>query len=111
MHARVTSADLAKIAALLATAVIMLVANGLQGTLVPVRANAEGFGTTAISLMGAGYFTGFVAGCLFCPRLIERVGHIRAFAVLGAMTAAIVLLHALIVGPIVWGVLRFSKVG
>ena len=39
MHTRVTSADLAKIAALLATAVIMLLANGLQGTLVPVRAH------------------------------------------------------------------------
>ena len=50
MPARVTSADLAKITALLATAVIMLLANGLQGTLVPVRANAEGFSATAISL-------------------------------------------------------------
>ena len=30
MHARVTSADLAKITALVATAVIMLLANGLQ---------------------------------------------------------------------------------
>src|SRR5262245_17105115 len=106
MHARVTSADLAKIAALLATAVIMLLANGLQGTLVPVRANAEGFSTTAISLMGTGYFIGFVLGCVFCPRLIERVGHIRAFAVLGAMTAALVLLHALIIGPLAWGLIR-----
>jgi hypothetical protein len=37
MHARVTSADLAKITALVATAVIMLLANGLQNTLVCVR--------------------------------------------------------------------------
>lgn len=106
MHARVTSADLAKIAALLATAMIMLLANGLQGTLVPVRANFEGFSATAISLMGAAYFAGFVAGCVLCPRLIERAGHIRAFAVLAALTAALVLIHALIVGPIVWGALR-----
>ena len=106
MHARVTSADLAKIAALLATAMIMLLANGLQGTLVPVRANFEGFSTTAISLMGAAYFAGFVVGCLLCPRLIERAGHIRAFAVLAALTAAIVLVHALVVGPIVWGFFR-----
>jgi len=106
MNARVTSADLAKIAALLATAVIMLLANGLQGTLVPVRAHYEGFSSTAISFMGAAYFAGFVAGCVLCPRLIERVGHIRTFAVLGAITGAIVLGHALVVGPIVWGVFR-----
>ena len=106
MHARVTSADLAKIAALLATAVVMLLANGLQGTLVPVRAHQEGFSSTAISFMGAAYFAGFVAGCVLCPRLIQRVGHIRAFAVLGAITGAIVLGHALIVGPIVWGIFR-----
>jgi MFS family permease len=106
MHTRVTSADLAKIAALLATAIIMLLANGLQGTLVPVRAHYDGFSSTAISFMGAAYFAGFVAGCVFCPRLIDRVGHIRAFAVLGAITGAIVLCHALIVGPLIWGIFR-----
>ncbi len=106
MHARVTTADLVKIAPLLATAIVMLVANGLQGTLVPVRANDEGFSATAISFMGAAYFAGFVAGCVLCPRLINRVGHIRTFAVLGAITGAIVLGHALMVGPIVWGVFR-----
>ncbi|MCE9523023.1 MAG: MFS transporter [Alphaproteobacteria bacterium] len=106
MNTRVTSADLARIAPLLATAVIMLVANGLQGTLVPVRAHYEGFSSTAISFMGAAYFAGFVVGCMLCPRLIHRVGHIRTFAVLGAITGAIVLGHALVVGPIVWGVFR-----
>ncbi len=106
MSTRVTIADLTKIAALLATAVIMLLANGLQGTLVPVRANGEGFSSTAIALMGSAYFAGFVAGCWICPRLTARAGHIRTFAVLGAVTAAIVLVHALIVEPLAWGLMR-----
>jgi len=106
MHARVTSADLAKITALVATAVIMLLANGLQNTLVPVRAHAEGFSATAIALMGSAYFVGFLAACILCPRLIDRVGHIRTFAVLCAATAAIVLAHAMIVDPVAWGVMR-----
>lgn len=105
MH-RVTAADYRKILSLLATAVIMLLANGLQGTLVPVRAHEAGFTATAISLIGAAYFTGFVSGCFLGPRLIHRVGHIRAFAILGALTAAIVLIHALIVNPYVWALLR-----
>lgn len=106
MHARVTSADLAKIAALLGTAVIMLLANGLQNTLVPVRAHAEGFSATEIALMGSCYFVGFLAACVSCPRLIDRVGHIRTFAVLGAATAAIVLLHAMVVSPLAWAAMR-----
>ncbi len=106
MSTRVTTADLTKIAALLATAVIMLLANGLQGTLVPVRANGEGFSSTAIALMGSAYFAGFVAGCWICPRLTARAGHIRVFAVLGAITAAIVLVHALYVEPLAWSLMR-----
>ena len=98
MH-RVTAADYRKILSLLATAMIMLLANGLQGTLVPVRAHEAGFTDTAISLIGAAYFTGFVSGCFLGPRLIHRVGHIRAFAILGGLTAAVVLIHALIVNP------------
>ena len=103
---RVTAADYRKIVSLLATAAIMLLANGLQGTLVPVRAHAAGFTDTAISLIGAAYFTGFVSGCFLGPRLIHRVGHVRAFAILSALTAAIVLIHALVVNPYAWAILR-----
>jgi MFS family permease len=106
MSNRVTLPDIAKVASLLATAVIMLVANGLQGTLVPVRAHEEGFSSTAIALMGSTYFAGFIAGCWIAPRLTARVGQIRTFAVLGAVTAAIVLLHALVVSPALWAVMR-----
>ena len=106
MPTRITSADIARIWPLLATAVFMLLANGLQGTLVPVRAHDEGFSTTMIALMGSAYFVGFIAGCWFSPRLTARVGQIRSFAVLGAVTAALVLMHALAVSPAVWAVLR-----
>ena len=103
---RLTPADLRKILSLLATAAIMLLANGLQGTLVPVRAHEAGFTNTAISLIGTAYFSGFVVGCLLGSSLIHRVGHIRAFAILGAVTAAIVLTHALVVHPLAWAILR-----
>ena len=106
MRAHVTKADLAKIAALLATAMIMLLANGLQGTLVPVRAHEAGFTDTEISFIGGAYFAGFVAGCVWGPYLIHRSGHIRSFAILAALTAATILVHALIVTPLVWAGLR-----
>ena len=106
MSSRVTLPDIAKVSALLATAVIMLLANGLQGTLIPVRAHAEGFSSTAIALMGSSYFVGFIAGCWFSARLTARVGQIRTFAVLGAVTTALVLIHALEITPLMWSLLR-----
>lgn len=106
MSTRVTFTDIAKVASLLATAVIMLLANGLQGTLVPVRAHAEGFSSTAIAMMGSAYFAGFIAGCWIAPRMTARVGQIRTFAVLGAGTAAIVLLHSLVISPVLWAFMR-----
>lgn len=106
MSNRVTLTDIAKVTSLLATAVIMLLANGLQGTLVPVRASAEGFSNTAIAMMGSAYFAGFIAGCWIAPRLTARVGQIRTFAVLGAGTAVFVLLHALVISPELWAIMR-----
>ncbi len=84
----------------------MLLANGLQGTLVPMRGHFEGFSDTALSFQGFAYFTGFVAGCLGCPYLVARVGHVRAFSILTAVTAAIVLVLPLLIGAVAWGLLR-----
>lgn len=106
--AQFTMRDIARIGALLLTAVFMLHANGLQGTLVPVRAEAEGFSTFAISALGSGYFAGFVLGCVLCPMLIRRVGHIRGFAVFGSLTAVTILLHPMFVGVWAWIALRIA---
>ena len=102
----ISRSDLAKIASLLATASIMLLANGLQGTLVPMRGHLEGFSDTALSFQGFAYFTGFVAGCLACPYLVARVGPVRAFSILTALTAATVLLLPMTIGAVTWGLLR-----
>src|SRR3546814_4035452 len=80
--------------------------NGLQGTLLPVRANIEAFSATDIGILGSAYFFGFAGGCLFGPRLIRRAGHIRAFAALVAVASCVVLVHSLFLDPILWGVLR-----
>src|SRR3546814_8110996 len=80
--------------------------NGLQGTLLPVRANIEAFSATDIGILGSAYFFGFAGGCLFGPRLIRRAGHIRAFAALVAVASCVVLVHSLFLDPILWWVLR-----
>ncbi len=97
---------LAPVATLLLSAAILLAGQGLQGTLLPVRASLEQFSTVAIGAMGAAYFLGFTLGCLKGGELLRRVGHIRVFLAMSAMASAAPLLHGLLVGPVVWGLLR-----
>lgn len=98
---------LAPIATLLLSAAILLAGQGLQATLLPVRASFEHFSTFAIGGMGAAYFFGFTMGCLKGGDLVRRVGHIRVFLAMSAMASAAPLLHGLVVTPLIWGVLRF----
>ena len=85
---------------------ILLVGSGLFGTLLAVRAGLEGFADPVIGLIMSAYFVGFFAGTFFCPALIRRVGHIRAFAMFAAVAASTAILHVLLVEPAVWMLLR-----
>jgi len=99
---------LSSVAPLLLGVAILLTGQGLQGTLLPVRANLEGFSTLAIGLMGAAYFFGFTLGCLRGSTLLRRVGHIRVFAAMTAIASAVPLLHGLWVEMWLWWLLRFA---
>jgi MFS family permease len=99
-------AALVPVAALLLGAGILLLGNGLQSILLPVRATLEGFSNTAIGLIGAAYPLGFVFSCYYTPYVVKRVGHIRTFAVLAAIAATTVLLLVLLVHPLAWVMIR-----
>ena len=90
------------IAAILVSTGLFLMGNGLIGTLTPVRAHLDGFSDIAVGTLGTWYFAGFVLGCVTGPRLLSRVGHIRAFAVAGALVAVSVLVLPLWVTPLAW---------
>jgi MFS family permease len=94
------------VAALLISVSILLTGQGLQGTLLPVRASLESFPTFAIGAMGAAYFVGFTLGCLKGGDLVRRVGHVRVFLAMSALASASPLVHALVIQPVAWGLLR-----
>ena len=96
----------ASLSALLISAGILLAGNGLQSTLVAVRANIEGFSLPVIGLLFSSYFAGFIAGCLAGPGMVARAGHIRAFGALAALAVASALIFALSVHVSVWIFLR-----
>lgn len=97
---------LAPVAALLIGVSILLTGQGLQGTLLPVRASLEAFSTVSIGLMGAAYFLGFTLGCLKGGDLVKRVGHVRVFLAMTALGSSAPLVHGLVLNPIAWGLLR-----
>jgi MFS family permease len=85
---------------------LMQMGNTLQGTLLSVRGQIESFSPAQIGAVGAGFWAGIVLGSLYCGKLIQRVGHIRAFLALGAIGSTAPLLHLLIMDPIAWVIAR-----
>jgi MFS family permease len=74
--------------------------------LIPIRGEFAGFSIVTIGGLGTLYYLGFVAGCMFLPRIIKRFGHIRSFAAFAAVASSAALIHALAVAPLTWLVLR-----
>jgi len=84
----------------------MLSASGLAFTLVPLRAQLEGWSPTTIGLLGAAYAAFFMAGCIFTPKMVLRVGHVRVFAVVASLLCMSVLIHAVFVNIPAWVIAR-----
>ena len=79
---------------------------GVQGSLLGMRAELEGFDDYLIGLLMSCYFAGFLAGSLLTPRMIQRVGHIRIFAALSAVASVTILIHAIYIEPWAWALMR-----
>ena len=91
---------------LLLGAGLLFAAGALLGLALPIRAELEGFQTSLIGLIGSAFAAGYVAGCLYAPRLVASVGHIRVFGVMAALVGVTALLNILIVTPIAWILVR-----
>jgi MFS family permease len=85
---------------------LLLLGTGLLNTLLAVRAQLAGMGSTLLGLVMSAYFVGFIVGTYLAPRMIRRVGHIRSFAICAAVAASAVILHAAQVDPLLWMLLR-----
>ena len=75
---------------------------GLLSVLLPLRMLEAGFSTTEIGIMTAGFATGFFLGCFYGPVLIQRIGHIRAFACFATVLSALTLALAIDTDLALW---------
>jgi len=91
---------------LLASYALLMAGTGLFSTFIGLRAGMEGFSANVIGMMAAAHYAGLVAGSVRCGRLINRVGHIRAFAAFSSIIASAVLLFPFAPYTIAWIALR-----
>jgi len=98
---------LAPVLPLFAGLTLLMVGNGLLGSLVGIRSDLEGFPTVVIGVVMSMYYVGFLLGSLTIPRWLMTVGHIRVFAGLASLAAATALAYTLLITPAAWGVFRF----
>ncbi len=85
---------------------LLMVGNGMQGTLLGIRGAIEHFSTTQMSIVMSCYFIGFLFGSRMAPEMIRRVGHVRVFAALGSLISAVLILYAAWPNWIAWSVMR-----
>lgn len=94
--------SLLPLTALLTGSAFLVFAGGVNGLILPIRGEAEGFTASSLGLLGTGWAVGYIAGCLRTPVLVARVGHIRAFGAMCAIAAIAVLLSLVLITPWVW---------
>ena len=99
---RITSSTIA----LLTSVMLVWVANGLCFTLLTLRMSVEGFNTTDIGVVTTGYFFGQLLGAVIFGRIIEQVGHVRAFAAFASLLSASVIGYVFHVDLVIWTLIR-----
>ena len=81
---------------------MLMIGNGLQGTLLGVRAGIENFSVITTGVIMSAYYIGFLFGSYKVPHFIASVGHIRVFAALASLASTTVLIHGVLVDPVAW---------
>jgi MFS family permease len=80
---------------------------GVMTPLIPILLLGDGVSTQRIGFVASSYFLGFLAGAMSADRIVNRVGHIRAFAVFAAIAADAALFMALDRSVWGWALCRF----
>lgn len=82
------------------------ISNGFLMTLLPLRLSMFHYSLATIGYISAAYYVGLCLGALFNNTLLNRVGHIRAYATFVAILSASAIAQAIWVNPYYWFLLR-----
>jgi len=96
----------AQIGTLIVATSFVQLANGFFGTFFSLRVAAAEFDPTLSSLVLSGFFAGFTLAAVVSGRMIEQVGHIRAYAACAGLVVAATVLMPILAGPWLWLAMR-----
>src|SRR6185312_1690900 len=99
-------AAVASVWAVIVTIGFVQLANGLQTSLLGVRAGLESFPAWTIGIIMASYYVGYSVAPLTSRRIIRHAGHSATMAVGAAVAAAVIVAHGYLVTPVAWAGLR-----
>jgi MFS family permease len=91
---------------LLLGVMLLMLGNGVQGSLLGIRGASEGFSTFELSIVMSAYFVGFLAGAQMAAPMIRRVGHVRVFSAMGSVISAVLILYPMLVEWPAWALMR-----
>jgi MFS family permease len=94
------------VAPVLVSVVLMEGALGVMSPLIGFRLSSTGASTFIVGAAASCYFLGFLLGTLTSQRMIDRVGHIRAFGVFAVCSSNIAILYTVLHDPWLWVALR-----
>ncbi len=92
---------------LLVSVFLLTAGSGFMATLVSLQLEAAGTPALLIGPVATAYFVGLTVGSLKVTPVIQRVGHIRAFAAFVSLFSASSLAYATFQDPVFWAGLRF----
>ncbi|MGO4673906.1 MFS transporter [Bosea sp. 2YAB26] len=97
---------LVQIGTLIAATSLIQLANGFFNTFLSLRLTIEDFGSTLNGVVLSAYFIGFTIGAVGSGQVIQRIGHIRAYAAFAGMVVVATATMPLLVSPLAWIVCR-----
>ncbi len=99
--------SLASVRSLLFAIFVLMLGSGFLTTLISIRLQVNGTVPIVIGLIATSYFAGLATGAMHVGKLVERVGHIRTFAVVVAVLSASTLSYTFSEHALLWMLLRF----
>ncbi|MDX2367358.1 MAG: MFS transporter [Colwellia sp.] len=91
---------------LLTSGFLLMLGYGLSNILLPVRMQSDGVSLENMGLVLSMLSVGFLLGAYYSRILLQRVGHIRIFAMCGSLTSVAILLSGLYPEPLMLAGMR-----
>lgn len=88
--------------------ILLVLGSGVSTTLTTLVMSEQDISNTAIAVVSSAFFVGVMLGSYFCQSFIFRVKHIRAYAALGTICVAGIIIQSLYFSVYLWALLRLS---